>query len=94
MKTSVLDDPQAVKRLQDSMDLLLSTKEMNKILRAYDIMEEPRSGKSKAGLLALITDLRFYLPVLLVLEGWKSTREQRNSRAYRYHFHQVRNPWC
>ena len=93
MKGAVLDKPNILERLQVSMDLLLSTSEKDNILQAYDLRKELQPNEPQAGLIALATDLRFHLPVLLVLHGWKNKiNDVGKPRAYRYHFHQVRMP--
>jgi len=93
LKGSVLDDPMAMKRLHDSMNSLLDANDRDKILQAYSLAGKPSPEESRAGLLALITDLRFYLSVHLVLKGWKHSKSGgAKPRAYRYHFHQVRSP--
>jgi hypothetical protein len=76
-----------VKRVHCVADDLLSSAEAEKLLQAYDLMDVSDAGTQKNGLLELISDLRFYFPVLKASEGLLGVD---GIVSYRYSFHQVR----
>lgn len=98
LKFSVMDDPTAMNRLHKALNLLLSTTERENLLAAYNLTTFSSPVELKEGLLALITELRFHLPVLKNVEGWEDKANDNNCEAregvYKYHFHQVSTPYC
>ncbi|KAL6711805.1 hypothetical protein ACN47E_002848 [Coniothyrium glycines] len=91
LKSRVLDHPQALDRLLSACAIRLSTSETQKLLAAYHLDEaEPSQIETADHLRELLSELRFYLPVLAAYQGWKSL--QPAQRAGRYHFH-IPNPF-
>ena len=76
-----------MKRVHGVADDLLTYTEAEKLFQAYDLTDISDAGTQKIGLLELISDLRFYFPVLKASEGLLGVDE---IVSYRYSFHQVR----
>ncbi|KAF2730206.1 alpha/beta-hydrolase [Polyplosphaeria fusca] len=89
LKGRILDSPKALETLHSLCKTLLTQQEGDKLLTAYKL-KSPTSQQEKArGLLHLASELRFYLPALVVHKGWMSSSPPK--RAHRYHYH-VPNP--
>ena len=88
MKSRVLDDITALARLKDALSRVeLSSEEQNMFLEAYELVGDPSNEVINLGLLNLMSDLRFYLPVLKTKDGWS---ERGVLACHEYHFHHVR----
>jgi hypothetical protein len=81
-----VDDPNALRMVHEVVESLLTATEAEKLRAAYDLTDASDAESKKKGLLELISDLRFYLPLLKITEGL--TGVERIS-SYRYYFHQV-----
>jgi hypothetical protein len=87
LRSRVLDDPNAMARLSQAFaHERLSESEREGLLRKYKLTKDFDASTQLLGLLQLVSDLRFYLPVLKVTEGWSG---RRLSDCHRYHIHQV-----
>ncbi|KAF1999310.1 alpha/beta-hydrolase [Amniculicola lignicola CBS 123094] len=88
LKGRILDDPQAHSRLISLLSTHLTPLQSSNLLSAYSLTSPSSSVQTTFGLRNLATELRWYLPSLVVHEGWKSAQRKRA----RYHFH-VLNPF-
>jgi hypothetical protein len=85
LKSRFLDDPKAIERFSIATDELLNSAEKEKLVSTYGLKSSDAETRY-SGLLQLTSDLRFYLGVLKVAEGWSA---HPTGKACRYHFHQV-----
>jgi carboxylesterase type B len=90
LKGRVIDRPHALDRLKAACALHLTEAETERLLSAYKLNEELSTEQQQTTLLALTSELRFYLPALKNYEGWKTSSSPK--LASRYHFH-VPNPF-
>ncbi|KAF1832948.1 para-nitrobenzyl esterase [Decorospora gaudefroyi] len=89
LKARVLDHPEVLTRLKKACKTHLSPSETHQLLAAYNLLESQSKEEESDGLRALVSELRFYLPVLAAYNGWKACSPPK--RTSRYHFH-VPNP--
>ncbi|KAJ4345623.1 uncharacterized protein N0V89_011757 [Didymosphaeria variabile] len=88
LHSRVLALPNAFDKLKASCAQHLTTSETTALLSAYSLPASTPQLELRT-LNELISDLRFYIPILAVHSGWRSTRPSECS--FRYHFH-VANP--
>ncbi|RMZ66765.1 carboxylesterase [Pyrenophora seminiperda CCB06] len=89
LKARVLDQPECSERLQKACNMHLSHSQTQELVSAYGLDRPLRKEDEAARLLELVSELRFYLPVLEAHQSWRSCSPPK--RASRYHFH-VPNP--
>ncbi|KAH7390379.1 Alpha/Beta hydrolase protein [Cadophora sp. MPI-SDFR-AT-0126] len=82
LKARIMDNPDIMSRLHDSLAATCSAQERKSLLDSYGLSGNLRSEQQYAGLQQLCSDLRFYFPVLNTVEGWE------REKCFRYHFHQ------
>jgi hypothetical protein len=80
-----MDNPNIMTRLHNALKQDFTPAESKQILESYSLSSKLSQKQQYDGLLLLSSDLRFYLQVLKVAEGWK----RRKDSCFRYHFHQV-----
>ncbi|KAL1603825.1 hypothetical protein SLS60_005416 [Paraconiothyrium brasiliense] len=88
LHSRVLVLPSAFDNLKAACAKHLTTSETTALLSAYSL---PASNVDveRRSMNELISDLRFYIPILAAQSGWRSTHS--SERTFRYHFH-VNNP--
>lgn len=89
LKSRVLDHPECSLRLRKACDVHLTQSETKELISAYGLDQSLSKEEEAERLLELVSELRFYLPVLKAYQGWKACSPPK--RASRYHFH-VPNP--
>jgi len=89
LKSRVLDPPGSLMRLKMACDMHLTPSEAQELLSAYGLDQSLPKKEEAERLLVLVSELRFYLPVLKAYQGWKACSPPK--RASVYHFH-VPNP--
>ncbi|KAK0105613.1 hypothetical protein ONS95_004143 [Cadophora gregata] len=82
LKARIMDNPDIMTRLHNSLAASLSAEEGKQLLDSYGLSGTLTPEKQYAGLQQLSSDLRFYFPVLKTVEGWE------RENCFRYHFHQ------
>ncbi|KAF2791831.1 alpha/beta-hydrolase [Melanomma pulvis-pyrius CBS 109.77] len=100
LKARILDSPTALSRLHTLCATYLTASETHALLTAYKLPLSPApislTHQQSHSLLLLASELRFYLPALLVHQGWRdhfpapksNTQSPSTSkRVSRYHFH-------
>jgi carboxylesterase type B len=90
LKFRVLNQPDPLGALKACCAKFLSDSETKQLLATYRLDTRLSVEEEKDMLLALVSELRFYLPSLTAHRGWLSTSPP--SRASRYHFHAL-NPF-
>ncbi|CZR63049.1 uncharacterized protein PAC_12946 [Phialocephala subalpina] len=89
----IMSNPSIMSRLYNSLEDTLTATESKRLLDAYSLSGSLAPKQQYTGLLALASDLRFYLPTLQVEKGRKGME---NGECFRYHFHQenpIEGPW-
>jgi carboxylesterase type B len=89
LKTRILDHPEVLTRLKKACETHLSSSQTHQLFAAYDLESALTKKDEEDRLRELVSELRFYLPVLAAWRGWKACSPPK--RASRYHFH-VPNP--
>jgi carboxylesterase type B len=89
LKTRVLDHPEVLSRLKKACEKHLIPSETHQLLAAYNLNSALCKKDEEDRLRELVSELRFYLPVLAACRGWKACTPPKS--ASRYHFH-VPNP--
>ncbi|KAF2707723.1 alpha/beta-hydrolase [Pleomassaria siparia CBS 279.74] len=104
LKDRILDNPSTLTLLHSLCTKHLSTPETHALLTAYNLPlfspssspPTPLTCQQSHSLLQLASELRFYLPTLVVEQGWRarfpsssssSSSSTTGSRVSRYHFH-------
>ncbi len=77
-----MDNPNIMQILHETLTSTFEPAEQAALLEAYSLSGTPTTEQKYHGLMDLCSDLRFYLAVLKVAEGWPD-------KCYRYHVHQV-----
>lgn len=90
MKAKVLDNPHAFENLKSACQKHLKPSEINNLLGAYGLTGSPSATEARDGMCLLFSELRFYLPALTALRGWRSSSPPKIAGSY--HFH-VPNPF-
>ncbi|PSN63436.1 alpha/beta-hydrolase [Corynespora cassiicola Philippines] len=89
LKARILDDPRALERLKAACAKHLTPSETDTLLSAYGLVSPSSPEHQYQSILALTSEMRFYLPALAAHSGWKSSAVAKP--AHRYHFH-ISNP--
>jgi carboxylesterase type B len=89
LKTRILDHPEVLTRLKKACEKHLSPSQAHQLLATYNLDIQLTKKDEEDRLRELVSELRFYLPLLAAYRGWKACSPPK--RASRYHFH-VPNP--
>ncbi|KAF3317309.1 hypothetical protein TWF173_010962 [Orbilia oligospora] len=86
-KTRVLNHPNNATYFIDCIKSTLAPTAASEMIKAYDLSSSHPSEKSLVHCMELLTDLRWYLPVIhTIYDGTESS-----TKVSRYHFHQPNN---
>ncbi|KAF8860196.1 alpha/beta-hydrolase [Acephala macrosclerotiorum] len=93
LKNRIMDNPDIMIRLRDSLKDTLTSAESKRLLDAYSLSRTLSPEQQYKGLLGFASDLRFYFPLL---QAEKGSRGVEDRKCFRYHFHQqnpIEGPW-
>ncbi|KAK6516055.1 hypothetical protein TWF506_005968 [Arthrobotrys conoides] len=86
-KTRVLNHPNNAAYFIECIESILAPTTASAVIKAYDLSPSHSSEESLIGCMELLTDLRWYLPILHTAYDYTES----STKVSRYHFHQSNN---